>query len=60
LSAQRVRLIVLDGVEPERALGVCGALLADPGEGALVAARLRGSGVALGRWQPGPAGALRR
>lgn len=61
MSSRRARLILLDGVEPERELGVCGALLADSGDagGALVVARLRGAATALGRWQPG-AGALRR
>jgi hypothetical protein len=59
---KRARLILLDGVEPEHELGVCGALLADAGdpEGAVVAARLRGRAIALGRWQPGEPGALRR
>jgi hypothetical protein len=56
---RRARLIVLDGVDAERELRVCGALLAESGEGALVVSRLRGSGAVLGRWQPG-AGALRR
>src|SRR5262249_19214141 len=57
----RARLILLGGVEPELDLGICGALLAEApaAEGAVVVSRLRGSGVALGRWQPG-AGALRR
>jgi hypothetical protein len=61
-SPRRARLVLLDGVEPERELGVCGALLAETGDpdGAVVAARLRGSALALGRWQPGRAGALRR
>jgi hypothetical protein len=41
-------------VEPERELGVCGALLAEEGEeGAVAVSSLRGSASALGRWQPG-------
>jgi hypothetical protein len=59
---RRARLIVLEGVPAQRELGVCGALLAETGDpdGAIVAASLRGEGVALGRWQPGSPGALRR
>jgi hypothetical protein len=54
-------LIVLEGVEPEREVAVCGALLAEEGEaGAIVVSRLCGAGRALGRWQPGEPGALRR
>jgi hypothetical protein len=59
---RRARLIVLEGVPAQRELGVCGALLAETGDpdGAIVASSLGGEGIALGRWQPGAPGALRR
>jgi len=60
-ARRRARLIVLDDVEPGRELAVCAALSAEVGEeGALVVSRLRGTARALGRWQPGEPGALRR